>query len=462
MSELRSVLWIGRAEALEIEGVSEAPHLDLAWARDVDEALSLPLEAFDAVVLDAPDGSALEDARRLARRGGGTQLLVRLAEADDALVRALLEAGASDVVVATRPGAGADRLASRLGLVARRSPARRARSHEVRVESHDSGGGSGATLVPGDAEPGPLGPTLLGRSPAMQQVFALVARAQRSRATVLLQGETGTGKELLAQAIHEGSARRRRPFVALNCAAFPDTLLESELFGHVRGAFTGADRDRRGLFEVADGGTLFLDEVGETSGPLQAKLLRALQEREIRPVGGTRSRHVDVRVIAATNRDLRFEIASARFRADLFWRLAVFPIAVPPLRQRPQDVLPLAEHFLRLHGEREGKAGCHFAREATHLLLSYSWPGNVRELENEVQRALALAEAGEMLGPGLLSERLEGIAEPVEGGVREGETLRETLGRIESLLLRRALERNGGRRAETARRLGLTREGLYK
>jgi Nif-specific regulatory protein len=391
---------------------------------------------------------------------------VRLAEADDALVRALLAAGASDVVVATPAGAGADRLASRLGLVARRGAHRRAR--EVHVEASqaaESGAACGSS--PGAhgserSEGGPPAPALLGRSPAMQQVFALVARAQRSRATVLLQGETGTGKELLARAIHEGSMRRRRPFVALNCAAFPDTLLESELFGHVRGAFTGADRDRRGLFEVADGGTLFLDEVGETSGPLQAKLLRALQEREIRPVGGTRARHVDVRVIAATNRDLRFEVASSRFRADLFWRLAVFPIAVPPLRQRPQDVLPLAEHFLRLHGEREGKAGCHFAREAAHLLLSYSWPGNVRELENEVQRALALAESGETLGPDLLSERLKGIAEPVEGGVREGETLRETLGRIESLLLRRALERNGGRRAETARRLGLTREGLYK
>ena len=248
----------------------------------------------------------------------------------------------------------------------------------------------------------------------------------------------------------------------MNCAAFPETLLESELFGHVRGSFTGADRDKQGLFEVADRGTLFLDEVGETSGPFQAKLLRVLQEREIRPVGGTRPRKVDVRLVAATNRDLRFEVRSGRFREDLYYRLAVFPIAVPPLRARTEDILPLAEHFLALHGAREGKPGCRLSRDAARLLLSYAWPGNVRELENEVQRALALAEPGQLLERELLSPRLLGVLEPIEANVVEGETLRESMGRVEAWLIRRTLERCDNRRAETARRLGITREGLYK
>jgi transcriptional regulator with PAS, ATPase and Fis domain len=303
---------------------------------------------------------------------------------------------------------------------------------------------------------------MVGRSAAIWNVFALVERARRSRATVLLTGATGTGKELVARAIHAGGERSRQPFVAVNCAAFPDTLLETELFGHLRGAFTGADRDKPGLFEAAHGGTLFLDEIGETSGPLQAKLLRALQEREVRPVGGSSSRAVDARVIAATNRELRFEVANGHFREDLYYRLAVFPIAVPSLRERPEDVLPLAEHFLALHGEREGRPGCRLSREAAHLLLSHPWPGNVRELENEVQRALALAEPGEVIGPELLSEPVSRALAPVRAVARADETLRQTLDRIEAWLIRSALERHGGRRAQTARVLGVTREGLYK
>ena len=246
------------------------------------------------------------------------------------------------------------------------------------------------------------------------------------------------------------------------CGAIPETLLESELFGHERGAFTGADRMKPGMIEVADRGTLFLDEIGETSGPFQAKLLRALQEREIRPVGGTRARKVDVRLVAATNRDLRFEVANGHFREDLYYRLAVFPIAVPPLRARTEDILPLAEHFLALHGAREGKPGCRFSRDAVRLLLSYAWPGNVRELENEVQRVLALAKPGTVLERELLSPRLSGVLEPIQANAVDGETLKESLARIEAWLIRRALERCDDRRTETARRLGITREGLYK
>ncbi len=303
---------------------------------------------------------------------------------------------------------------------------------------------------------------VIGRSTAMRATFELVERAQRCGATVLLTGETGVGKEVLARAVHEGSARAAGALVAVNCAAFPDSLLESELFGHARGAFTGADRAKDGLFVSADGGTLFLDEIGEISWPLQAKLLRALQEREVRPVGASRSRKVDVRVVAATNRDLRDDAAQGRFRSDLYYRLAVFPIRVPPLRERREDVRPLAEHFLALHGRREGKPGCRLAPEAASLLETHAWPGNVRELENEMQRALALSEAGDAIGPERLSERVSELVAPASTLLVEGEPLRATLARFESYVLRRALERHRGRRSETARSLGVTREGLYK
>ncbi len=442
MTTLRSVLWIGAAKGVESERIAETPLLDLAWVRDVDEALALPLGAFDAVVLDGQDAEAtVAGARRLASASEHPPLLVRVPGSDPPLRRELLAAGAADVV----SDAPEDELHGRLSALcgAGREPKAGAR--------HGRDGIAGAP---------PIG--MVGRSAAMRRVFALVERARRSRATVLLTGATGTGKELVARAIHAGSERGEHAFVAVNCAAFPDTLLESELFGHVRGAFTGADRDKAGLFELADGGTLFLDEVGETSGPLQAKLLRALQEREVRPVGGGTNRPVDARVIAATNRDLRFEVANGHFREDLYYRLAVFPISVPPLCDRPEDILPLAEHFLALHGEREGRPGCRFSREAAHLLLSHSWPGNVRELENEVQRILALAEPGEPIDPGLLSERVARALDPVRAVARQGETLRQTLDRIEAWLIRQALERRGGRRAETARILGVTREGLYK
>jgi Nif-specific regulatory protein len=250
--------------------------------------------------------------------------------------------------------------------------------------------------------------------------------------------------------------------VAVNCAAFPDGLLESELFGHVRGAFTGADRDKPGLFLEASGGSLFLDEIGETAPPLQATLLRVLQEREVRPLGSARSRPVDVRVIAATNRDLRDEAARGAFREDLYYRLAVFPITVPPLRARRDDVLPLAEHFLVRHGERDGKPGCRLSHAAAQLLIAHDWPGNVRELDNEMQRALALAPKGGLVTPKHLSPQVAGIALPVQRESRPGDTLRANLDRVEAWLIRRALEQQGGRRAATARKLGITREGLYK
>ena len=232
----------------------------------------------------------------------------------------------------------------------------------------------------------------------MQPTLDLVRRARATRATVLLTGETGTGKEVLARAIHAGSPQRRGEFVAVNCASFPDTLLESELFGHTRGSFTGAHRDRRGLFEIAGRGTLFLDEIAETSRLFQAKLLRVLQEEEVRPLGADRPRPVYARVIAATNRPLHDEAERGRFRRDLYYRLAVFPIAIPPLRARPGDILALASHFLEKYADRDEKKGCFFPAETRARLESYPWPGNVRELENQVQRAIALADPGAAAG----------------------------------------------------------------
>ena len=319
--------------------------------------------------------------------------------------------------------------------------------------------------VPG-AKPGhtdsPESPAVVGQSAAMRDIHALIWRAAHSRATVLVQGETGTGKELVARLVHARGPRRKSTYVAINCAAFPESLLESELFGHRKGAFTGADRDRPGHFELAHRGTLFLDEIGETSPALQAKLLRVLQEREVLPVGGNRPRPVDVRVIAATNRDLEEETRAGRFREDLFYRLAVFPITLPSLRERPGDILELADHFLHKHGQREQKPGCQLSAAARRLLLSHPWPGNVRELENEIQRALALAETGECIGPRLLSPRLTGLMEAIAQAPHAGESLHASLCSIEAWLIRRALDHNGGRRALTARKLGVTREGLYK
>ncbi|HEX2485069.1 MAG TPA: sigma 54-interacting transcriptional regulator, partial [Myxococcota bacterium] len=417
MPRIRSVLWIGDAPADVAVDVAALPHVDLAWVRDVDEALTLPLEGFDALILDAPPGErALDASRRLLARRALPPVVARLAAPDGELARALLAVGVRDVWLPGEETGGLEsrlaRLELRGGPLVYEPPPRRP------VGTPGSASGRGG-----------VSPDIVGRSPAMREVFALLERAQRTSATVLLTGETGTGKEILAREIHRGSERRRAAFVAVNCAAFPDTLLESELFGHVRGSFTGAERDKQGLFELADRGTLFLDEVGETSAPFQAKLLRALQEREVRPVGGTRARKIDVRLVAATNRDLRAAVGKGAFREDLYYRLAVFPIAVPPLRARTEDVLALAAHFLALHGEREGASGCRFSREAERLLLSYRWPGNVRELENEVQRALALAAApGQLLGPELLSTRLHGVLEPIEAATIEGETLRESLG----------------------------------
>jgi DNA-binding NtrC family response regulator len=300
---------------------------------------------------------------------------------------------------------------------------------------------------------------IIGKSRAMQEVFGLVRRLAGSTANVLITGESGTGKELVARAIHFNSPRAKRPFVAVNCAAIPDTLLESELFGYKRGAFTDARTDHPGMFVEADGGTLFLDEIGDLTPTLQAKMLRVLQEKEIRPLGATRPEKVDVRLLSATNRDLEARMRSGAFREDLFYRLNVIQVALPPLRERTEDVLPLANHFLATAAERTGKGIVSFSQAALKAMLAYPWPGNVRELENVIERAVALAELSELtpedLPPQVLERR---SAEIVAGALVRNLTLAE----LEREYIMRVLEAEGGNKTRAAARLGLDRKTLYR
>jgi Nif-specific regulatory protein len=303
---------------------------------------------------------------------------------------------------------------------------------------------------------------IIGDSAAMKAVYAQLDRVIDTRATVCIEGETGTGKELIASAIHHQSQRHDKMFVAQNCAALPENLLESELFGHKRGAFTSADSDKKGLFEIADGGTLFLDEMGEMPLTLQAKLLRVLQEGTIRPVGATSEKQVDVRIICATNRDLSAEVEKARFRQDLYYRLMVFPITLPPLRERREDVPALAAHFLKRYAEEYRVELLGFTQDALDALSSYNWPGNIRELENEVQRLVIQAEPGHWIEITDLSPRLRKIEGTITRIAPQKGTLREMMDQVERWLLTEALRDHGGNKTKTAVTLGITREGLHK
>lgn len=302
---------------------------------------------------------------------------------------------------------------------------------------------------------------VIGESDAMRNLMTQIERVASTRATVLIEGETGVGKELVAASLHAHSARSDKLFVAQNCANLPENLLESELFGHKKGAFTGASEDKKGLFEVADGGTLFLDEVAELPLMLQPKLLRALQEGEVRPVGSSRPRHVDVRIIAASNRNLEKEVRDGRFREDLFYRLNVFPLRVPSLRERQDDIARLAKHFLQRYARDFGKPIAGFSPSAQQLLENYSWPGNVRELQNEIQRLVIQADPDAIISDALLSEKIRKVTEPSVPLVGSG-TLREMLEEIERKLVQQALQQHDNNKTSTARALGITREGLHK
>ncbi|HDI00107.1 MAG TPA: sigma-54-dependent Fis family transcriptional regulator [Firmicutes bacterium] len=290
--------------------------------------------------------------------------------------------------------------------------------------------------------------TLVGQSPAMRKVLEMIEMVAPTKATVLIQGESGTGKELVADAIHRLSPRKNGPFVKVNCAAIPESLVESELFGHEKGAFTHAVKRSRGRFEMADGGTLLLDEIGEITPAVQAKLLRVLQDGTFQRVGGEGTLKVDVRVIATTNRDLWKAVQEGKFREDLYYRLQVVPIYIPPLRERKEDIPLLVQHFLKMYGEREGKEGLTVSEKAMDILMDYDWPGNIRELENAVERAVILAK-GKVLKP-------ENFFVGTTFREREPHGEATTLAEMERRLILRTLREEGGNRTRTAQRLGIS------
>ena len=297
---------------------------------------------------------------------------------------------------------------------------------------------------------------IVGRSKRMQDVIRTSEVVAQSKSTVLIMGETGTGKEMVARAIHFHSAQRDMPLIKVNCAAIPETLLESELFGHVRGAFTGATNHKKGKFALADGGTIFLDEIGTMSQALQAKLLRVLQEREFEPLGSERTQKVDVRVIAATNRDLRQMVSDGRFQEDLYYRLNVIPIEIPPLRERREDIPVLVEHFVQKHAQRAGKRISGLASGVLDLLQASDWPGNVRELENTVERAVVLSPSA-VIEPSAV--RMVGAAPASVSGL-PSMNLRQNIDWTERETVRRALDSSGGVKKDAAELMGISQRAL--
>ncbi len=414
-------------------------------ADDAQVALrALAAEPVDLVITDlkmpgAIDGLGLLD--EVKRRSPETQVVVMTAFASTETAIAALKRGAYDYL--TKPFK-----VDEIQVVVERALERQALVRDVAVlrsKVQDSYKLS----------------SLLGRSAPMQRVFELIRKIAPTKTNVLITGASGTGKELVARALHAEGTRASRPFVAVNCGAIPDTLIESELFGHVRGAFTGATGAKEGLFAAADGGTLFLDEIAELPMPMQVKLLRALQERKVKPVGGTEEKAVDVRVVAATNRDLEAEVAQGGFRQDLYYRLNVIQVHLPPLRQRRDDIPILVEHFVKRYAAELGKRMAGVSPEALAVLAAYDYPGNVRELENIVERAVTLETA----------QVIQRSALPTLGGERpaptpavelppEGIELERLLADYERDLVTRALKQTGGIRKEAARLLGITFRSL--
>ncbi|MBK7397903.1 MAG: sigma-54-dependent Fis family transcriptional regulator [Myxococcales bacterium] len=420
-----------------------ADEVDAVTHGDPNAALdALVAEEFDAIVTDLsmPGMDGLELCRRALALRPELPVIVLSAHGRIDVAIAAVRAGAYDFV--TKP----PNLDVLLVVLQRAVERRRLQAELVRLRDRGV----------------PQLPRMVGDSRAMREVADLVRRVARSESTVLVTGESGTGKELVARALHETSGRPGR-FVAVNCAAMPEHLLESELFGHVRGAFTDARSARDGLFVEAHGGTLFLDEIGELPLAIQPKLLRVLQERTVRAVGGSSEVPVDVRIVAATNRDLEEEIEAKRFRSDLYFRIQVVEVPLPPLRMRGNDVLALATHFLRSHAGRADKGMPTLAPEAAARLLAHAWPGNVRELQNVIERAVALCR-GDEIGPDDLPERLRvaptiGTTESFVPTVSES---LPTLEEVERRYVDHVLATYGGNKAVAARVLGIGRKTLYR
>ncbi|HZI11892.1 MAG TPA: sigma-54 dependent transcriptional regulator [Myxococcus sp.] len=396
------------------------------------------LEGVEAVVTDlmmpGMDGLAL--LRAVRERDADLPVIVLTAQGSEKAAVSAMKAGAHDYL---RKPFDVDEV----GLaVERAAEAYRLRGQRRRQEAEHA-----------------LGRPIIGDSPALRRVLDAALRLAGRDVTVLVRGETGTGKELVASLLHFRSPRASGPLVRFNCAALPADLAESELFGHARGAFTGATHAHRGYFAQAHGGTLVLDEVGELPATVQAKLLRALQEGEIQPVGASRVERVDARIVACTHRDLAAEVKAGRFREDLYYRLNVVELAVPPLRERREDIIPLAEAFARRSAERFGLEGVRLTPELREALRAHDWPGNVRELENTLTRLVALSDGGP-IGPEALAPRPAVSAAPAEAPPAQGLSLREQVAAFEKALVERTLAECGGNQSEAARRLRVSRVTL--
>jgi two-component system response regulator AtoC len=428
-------------ESLQL--VLAAEGYEVAGAEDGEAALrEVERSGFDVVLCDLrmPGLDGLDLLPQLVRRAPATTVIMMSAYGTDELALEAMNRGAHDYLA--KPFQPSDAV---FALRKARERLRLQRKNQILRRDVER--------VVGDRP-------IVATSEAMIELLELMERAAAFKSTVLITGESGTGKEVLARAIHAQSPRRGEGFVAVNCGAISENLLESELFGHARGAFTGADRPRTGLFREADAGTLFLDEIGELPTALQVKLLRVLQEEEVLPVGESKPRPVDVRVISATSRDLEAEVRSGRFREDLYYRLNVVHLAVPPLRERPKDIPLLLDHFLRRFREALGKPVDSVSDEALEKLVAYPWPGNVRELVNVVERAVILAD-GNSIGLRELPDSV--VRRPAAPPAGAGLDLRQARQAAETEVIRRALRATGGNRTHAARLLRISHRALlYK
>jgi two-component system response regulator PilR (NtrC family) len=424
-----------------------AGHRVEAAAGGADGLSALASREFDVVITDLrmPGVGGLEILAEAKKLHKETQVIVVTAFATTETAIAAMKAGAYDYL--TKPFK-----VDEVGLVVERALERRVLHRENLVLRDEIKGRYKLER-------------LIGKSPAMQRTFDILRKIAPARTSVLLIGESGTGKELAARAVHELSPRADRPFVPVNCGAIPETLLESELFGHVRGSFTGANTDKQGLFEAAHTGTLLLDEVAELPVAMQVKLLRVLQERKVKPVGGVAEREVDVRIVAATNRDLETEVEKGTFRQDLFYRLNVIQLRLPPLRERREDIPLLVDHFVRKFSAEHGRQVTGTDPEAMSALMGYHFPGNVRELENLIERAVTLAPGDRVSSEALptlkgVSASDSSVGAPAVTLPAQGIDLERVVEDFERSLIIRALERTDGHRTEAARLLGVTFRSL--
>ncbi len=392
---------------------------------------------YDAVITDLmmPDGTGIDVLRAAKERQSATEVVLITAYATTERAVEAMRGGAYDYV--EKPFKNNVLLATLEKALEKR---------QMAVDN---------AVLRAEVEGGYSDDGFIGKSPPMQKIMSLISRVANAKTSVLITGESGTGKEMVARAIHSRGERKDKPFVVVNCGAIPESLMESELFGHVKGSFTGADRDKPGLFRAAHGGTLFLDEVGELPLPVQVKLLRVLQERKVRPVGESKEIDVEVRVLAATNRDVEKEIEEQRFRQDLYYRLNVIRLKLPPLRERPEDVRLLADHLLTKHCALQGRQ-LTLSPDALRWIVAQSYPGNVRELENVIERAVTLALGDEITREDLPDggdESSRIVEAPLP---QEGFDLDTYLGDVERQLLTRALEQAGGVRTHAAKLLGMS------